>query len=252
MQRSSTLLNTSLSRCLARPTVLRRRAPKPFPRKARQYLQTNGPSESDSSKSSSPTGSEAAKEDVTPSHKPILSDPDPTLPIVEYDTRRGRVRRHVRVSAKTNAQTLTAAMSGLLTAHMSALKSTQSVGSKGWDLESDGAAINRFFAFENEADSTMFIDSVRTAADEMDHHPEISTSADRRRQDNPVMRYVMVSCSTHRPPGLSMRDVRLARRIDEIAEAHNYMAKNVDARTRVLIAIRRDLARQLRHQRGWK
>jgi 4a-hydroxytetrahydrobiopterin dehydratase len=111
-----------------------------------------------------------------------------------------------------------------------------------------GAAINRFFAFDDEANSTKFIDSVRAAADRMDHHPDIATSPDPI-PDNSPLRYVAISCSTHRPPGLSMKDVRLARKIDELAESFSYMAMNADAKESTLGAIRRDLVRKLRNQR---
>jgi pterin-4a-carbinolamine dehydratase len=132
---------------------------------------------------------------------------------------------------------------------MPALKSTKSVGSKGWSLALKGDTIMRFFALDTEADAARFVDSVLKVADEMNHHPEIATIADPI-HDISSLRYVAISCSTHRPPGLSMRDVRLARKIDELAESFNYMARSRDARKSVLREIRRRLAEKLRNQRG--
>jgi pterin-4a-carbinolamine dehydratase len=116
----------------------------------------------------------------------------------------------------------------------------------------EGDVIVRFFAFESEADATKFVDSVRTTADEMDHHPHIATSSAQAQETTP-MTYVGISCSTHRPPGLSMRDIRLARKIDELAEPFNYMASGTDITPRsALKAIRKNLVRELHNQRAGK
>lgn len=247
-QHSSALLVAFLSRTTARHTALRCWTSAPVRYKARRYLVRDGPSGKDSSRPLSHTDDPASKRDTRLGKRLTVADPDPSLPIVEYDTLLGRVRRNVKVSAKTNADTLVTAMSPLLSAYMSKLSSTRSIGSKGWHLELDGAAITRFFAFDNEADATKFVDIVRSAADEMDHHPAITTGAEK--EGSTPVKYVAISCSTHRPPGLSMRDVRLARKIDELAEPFNYMTSNLHKTSRsVLIAIRRSLARELRNQR---
>jgi 4a-hydroxytetrahydrobiopterin dehydratase len=238
----------SVGRPTARPAILRC-CVTPLPTKSCRHLATDSPSRSDRPEPSSPTSSETVKEAASPNHKPNLQDADPSLPLVEYDSSRGRVRRNVLVSAKTRPETLTTQLSPLLSAHMPALKSTRSVGSKGWSLALKGDTIIRFFAFDTEADAARFVDSVRKVADEMDHHPEIVTIADPIHDTSPL-RYVAISCSTHRPPGLSMRDVRLARKIDELAESFNYMARSKDARRSVLRAIRRQLAEKLRNRRG--
>jgi pterin-4a-carbinolamine dehydratase len=248
LRRWSAVHLVSVGRPTARPAVLRC-CVKPLPTKSCRRLTTDIPPESDSSKPSSSTSSEAVKRAASPSHKPSFRDADPSLPLVEYDSLLGRVRRNVFVSAKTSPETLTTQLSPLLSAHMPALKSTRSVGSKGWSLALKGDTIIRFFAFDTEADAARFVDSVLKVADEMNHHPEIATIADPIHDTSPL-RYVAVSCSTHRPPGLSMRDVRLARKIDELAESFNYMARGRDARSSVLRAIRRRLAEKLRNQRG--
>ena len=248
MRRWSAVHLVSVGRPTARPAVLQC-CVKPLSKKSSRHLATDIPSGSDSSKPSSPTSSKAVKAAASPSHKPSSRDPDLSLPLVEYDSSLGRVRRNVLVSAKTSPETLTTQLSPLLSAHMPALKSTRSIGSKGWSLALKGDTIIRFFAFDTEADATRFVDSVLKVADEMNHHPEIATIADPIHDTSPL-RYVAISCSTHRPPGLSMRDVRLARKIDELAESFNYMARSKDARRSVLGTIRRQLAEKLRNQRG--
>jgi 4a-hydroxytetrahydrobiopterin dehydratase len=251
-QRLSTLLLASLSRSTVRPMVLRCWTARPVPVKACRSLATSPPLGRDSSRMSSPGDDAALEKDSTPGENLTLPDPDPSRPIVEYDTLNGRVRRNIKVSAKTNANTLVTALSPLLSAPTSKLKSIKSVSSSGWQLQPDDASIIRFFAFDSEADATKFVASVRTAADEMDHHPEIATSVARTDDTTPVG-CVAISCSTHRPPGLSMRDVRLARKIDELTEPFNYMANNTDLTSRTVPkAIRRDLLHQLQSQRSGK
>jgi pterin-4a-carbinolamine dehydratase len=246
---SSTLLVARLCRFTGYPTALRNLAPDCVLFKSHWYLTSDRPSENVSRNFSLYTRPNAQEEVATSTHKPYFPEPDPSLPIVEYQTRAGSARRNVKVSAKTDVALLTAALSPLLVAHSSTvIRDTRSVGSKGWDLLFDsglsgGATILRFFAFNSEADAANFIESVRRAADEMDHHPEIACLADRR--TNSTLRYVAVSCSTHRPPGLSMRDVRLAKKINELAETFDYMAKDPKTGPSAR-ATRKDLIRQLR------
>lgn len=246
--RPCALFLASLSRWTARPTVLQCLVSRAVVPKACRSLTTYRPLRSVSSRLSLPADDSTLGTDSSPGENPTLADPDPALPIVEHDTLKGRVRRNVKVSAKTNADALVTALSPLLSAHTSKLKSTKSVGCNGWQLQPNGASIARFFAFDSEANASKFVASVRTAADEMDHHPEIATSVVQT-DDTPPVGYVAISCSTHRPPGLSMRDVRLARKIDELAEPFNYMANNTDVTSRTALrAIRKDLLGQFRKQ----
>ena len=253
IQGSSTLLLARVSQITTKHPIWRYRAPKLFPCQVPRHLTTADPSETASPTSSSSTESKFAKTNRTtlPERKPQFPNPDPSLPIVEYKTINGTCRRNVKVSAKTNAETLTAALSPLISAYTSRRKGlgeARSVGSGWWTLEKDAATIIRCFAFRGEPDATKFTDSVRSAADEMDHHPQIHTIADRVRTNVPF-RFVAISCTTHRPPGLSMKDVRLARKIDELARPFNHFAAHPDYGSSVLKGIRQTLVRGLRTQK---
>ncbi len=131
---------------------------------------------------------------------------DPSLPFVEYETPNGTDRGNVIVSARTKPETLTAALSTLL-----GTSTRESFGTKSWQLSTRMNTINRFFSFANGGDATSFVEAVSAAADEMDHHPEIV------KKNYEADTCVVISCSTHNPPGLSMRDVRLAKKIDDLA-----------------------------------
>lgn len=62
----------------------------------------------------------------------------------------------------------------------------------------------------------LFCDRLAAISDEMDHHARLDLPDTLPESDFTVMH---VTCTTHRPPGLSMRDIRLAKSIDELAEA---------------------------------
>ena len=229
---SSTLLLARSSRLTARPTFLRSLTPQPPPAESHRHLTTSGRPASVSLSSASTSPADAAKEHEIP---PFLrKPPNPDRPIVEYyDPRKNCLRRrNIRVSAGTDADILTAAISPLLAAGTQSFIETRSVGSKGWKIETSGirTGLVRYLAFDTGAEATKFPEAVRAADDEMDHHPEIATLTG----DASVLTYastltyVAVLCRTHRPPGLSLKDLRLARKIDELADAFNYMAREDD------------------------
>lgn len=146
---------------------------------------------------------------------------DPSLPFVEYSAPyepERHLRGNVIVSAHTKAENLTAALAPLLGPLPQA--ESENFGSRVWHLARTMSAINRFFSFQKDADAITFVAAVKAAADEMDHHPDIIQS--HPRPDT----YVVISCSTHNPPGLSMRDVRLAKKINELAEPFKHMANS--------------------------
>ena len=56
---------------------------------------------------------------------------------------------------------------------------------------------------------------VTDAANQMDHHPEVVFAA-----SGADDRILTLSCTTHDPPGLGMRDIKLAYKIEEIIGRH--------------------------------
>ncbi len=77
----------------------------------------------------------------------------------------------------------------------------------GW-IEADGRdAITRRFAFRDFSEAWGFMSRVALVAEAMDHHPEWLN----------VYRTVEVTLSTHDADGLTEKDVRLARAMNDIA-----------------------------------
>ncbi|MGC5054083.1 4a-hydroxytetrahydrobiopterin dehydratase [Micromonospora sp. DT48] len=79
-------------------------------------------------------------------------------------------------------------------------------GLAGWS--GDPAGITRTVELASFPDAIAVVDRVAATAEEQDHHPDID------------IRWPTVTfrCTTHSAGGVTMRDIRLARRIDEIVE----------------------------------
>lgn len=77
----------------------------------------------------------------------------------------------------------------------------------GWTRRGD--ALTKTYAFPRFSDGIAFVGAIATAADRMDHHPDID------------IRYTKVttSLSTHSAGGITSLDLELAREIEQLAAA---------------------------------
>jgi len=82
----------------------------------------------------------------------------------------------------------------------------QSLFDDKWTLESGRDAIMKEFVFKDFNEAFGFMTRVALKAEKMDHHPEWFN----------VYNRVKITLSSHDVNGLSMRDVRLAKFIQEI------------------------------------
>jgi 4a-hydroxytetrahydrobiopterin dehydratase len=78
---------------------------------------------------------------------------------------------------------------------------------KDWQTTPGRDAIRRAFKFKNFSEAWGFMNRVALLAEAQDHHPEWSN----------VYNRVEILLSTHDCDGLSERDIKLARAIDDIA-----------------------------------
>ncbi|HEV2685197.1 MAG TPA: 4a-hydroxytetrahydrobiopterin dehydratase [Actinomycetota bacterium] len=79
-------------------------------------------------------------------------------------------------------------------------------GLRGWTLEGD--RISKRFTFKDFAQAVRFLDQITPLADEQNHHPDVSIHWNE----------LTLSLWTHASGGLTERDFRLARAIDDMAE----------------------------------
>ncbi len=75
-----------------------------------------------------------------------------------------------------------------------------------WTLQGD--QIERLLKFENFVDAMIFVNKVAELAEEEEHHPDIRI----------VYNRVTLALTTHDAGGLTQKDLKMARRIDSIAE----------------------------------
>ena len=75
-----------------------------------------------------------------------------------------------------------------------------------WSLSRDGDAIERKFKFANFSEAFAFMTRVAMIAETRDHHPEWFN----------VYNRVEITLTTHDADGLSLRDVKMARKIDAL------------------------------------
>ncbi len=73
--------------------------------------------------------------------------------------------------------------------------------------ERNGAAIERVFQFENFSDAMVFVNKVAEAAEVANHHPDFTINYNK----------VTLALTSHDSGGVTQRDVRMAKTIDEIA-----------------------------------
>ncbi len=78
---------------------------------------------------------------------------------------------------------------------------------KGWTHDAKRDAITKTFVFKNFVEAFGFMTQAALVAERMDHHPEWSN----------VYKTVNVLLTTHDAGGLTERDVKLARALDEAA-----------------------------------
>ncbi|HLW16433.1 MAG TPA: 4a-hydroxytetrahydrobiopterin dehydratase [Actinomycetota bacterium] len=76
----------------------------------------------------------------------------------------------------------------------------------GWTLEGD--RITKLFTLEDFAGTIAFLDRITPIADEQNHHPDVSIHWNE----------LILTLWTHASGGLTERDFRLARAIDEMTE----------------------------------
>ena len=75
-----------------------------------------------------------------------------------------------------------------------------------WTLSREGKAIERTFEFADFSQAFAFMTRVALLAERKDHHPEWFN----------VYNRVEITLTTHDAGGLSLRDVKMARKIDKL------------------------------------
>ncbi len=78
----------------------------------------------------------------------------------------------------------------------------------GWELQTDRDALKKTFEFTNFVEAFGWMSRVAIWSEKMNHHPEWFN----------VYRTVEVQLTSHDVEGLSMRDMKMAEKMDKLAE----------------------------------
>ena len=137
---------------------------------------------------------------------------DPTRPTISIpiDNKGTLLKRNLVISsAVKNPSSLISGLTALLHRPNPPTDNPHPTATPYWTLEPTNDAITRIFTFETEEQAHLFGDQIKAVSDEMDHHARVRLES----------HVVTITCTTRRPAGLSMRDVRLAEKVDEWANA---------------------------------
>lgn len=133
---------------------------------------------------------------------------DPSLPHVSVPSENGFLHRNIRASYPKNAHKVVGELNALFA------EQSSNVSHKCWTLEPSCDAISRFIMLSSREQVAAFAGEILNAADELNHHPSVTVCEGPGGGSASV---ILITCATHRPTGLSVKDPRLARKIDEIA-----------------------------------
>lgn len=89
------------------------------------------------------------------------------------------------------------------------LSSIKSFTTHGWDLDEHGDAIHRYIHIRDLVQQQRVFDGIKEEAKTLNHDPHIDSSRNG---------HITITCTTHSPPGLSMKDVHLARAVSGILD----------------------------------
>ena len=99
-------------------------------------------------------------------------------------------------------------MADLLT-HAARTEFLPALGKTGWGAVPDRDALRKVWKFKNFSEAWGFMTRAALAAEKLNHHPEWSN----------VYGKVEVILTTHSAQGLSALDIKLAQKMDEIADS---------------------------------
>lgn len=83
---------------------------------------------------------------------------------------------------------------------------SQGTATGAWEIDESGDTIHQHVSMSEEKDIISILRQIDDAARELNHDPHTHVDGTN----------LTISCTTHVPPGLSMKDVKLAKKIDAI------------------------------------
>ena len=130
--------------------------------------------------------------------------------------------REVLVCASSKAANVLKALPALISSE-SKTEPEDRLASSTWTLQHEpGDALLRFFSFTDIEKRDDFVLAIDKICQEMDHHAELVKGE--FSTPDVIVFTVLYRVRTHQPPGISMRDIKLCRSVDKLADQPNVKA----------------------------
>ena len=124
------------------------------------------------------------------------------------------ITQKISPTPKANTEKLAVALASLLSAPDSDPSAQPTFGTLQWELDSLGDAIHRHIAVSSPEECDRIVQLIMAESEKLNHHPHIARS-------DSEGSCVTITCTTHSPRGLSVRDTRLAKKMDQILAEFN-------------------------------
>jgi len=152
-------------------------------------------------------------------HKNNGTDPPyvkQSKPIVEVIGHSGqKIQREINASYPEKPRAVKNLLKMLSSLSLLASPSGTAYNSHGWELDSSGRILHRYASFKSSQDAERARREIQQAASELKHDPHICEDF----SEDTSLPYMLISCTTHHPVGLSLKDAKLAAKVDEILES---------------------------------
>lgn len=154
-----------------------------------------------------------------------------------------KVSRQITPTRRAKPEKLIPALEPLLSSSENDHKvsSNHRFDSLKWILDKFGDAIHRHVSVIALQDAINLKHKLMIEADKANHHPHVLILPDIRGRNRWCM---TITCTTHDPAGLSMRDVKLAKKIDQIISDMKFAAVSD-------VLLENPTTRWIRLQRNW-
>ena len=127
------------------------------------------------------------------------------------------VVRKISPTPKAKTDKLAEALGFLLLAPEPNPTARPTFGCLQWELDTEGDAIHRHIALSSPGECERVLQRIMAVADEVNHHPHIAQGKEGEES------CMTITCTTHSPRGLSVRDTRLAKTINKVLECYDVM-----------------------------
>lgn len=136
-------------------------------------------------------------------------------PVIEVIDRGGqKIKREIDASYPDKPKAVENLLKRLSTLRLLESPSGTPHNSHGWELDPSGYILHRYTSYNSYEDLKQARREINRAAEELNHDPHIFEAVTKGTN----LPHMLISCTTHYPAGLSVKDAKLAQAVDQILE----------------------------------